>query len=211
MKTTLYTFPFACSLAVDIVLRQHDVVFDTVAVDRGPGRKVAGALEEVNQKRKVPTLVLDGTVLTEIVAVLFRLDELVGQQRAPADRQRLLEWCAFIASELHQQVLAPVFDEPTPEAAREDALQRLMPPVLADIERGLVASPSGFLLGDQPSGADAYLYWAVLLIAFRDPGALGDATRAFRKRMEAFDFVRDAVAGHRAAMASGQGRRETSA
>ncbi len=199
---TLYSFPFSCALAVDLVLRQHEVPFDTVLVKRGPDRKAVEGLEEVNPKRKVPTLVVEGAVLTEIVAVLADLDDRFVSERAPADRRRMLELCCLVATEIHQQVLGPLFDTLTPAAAREDVVTRLLPPVLNDIERALEETPSEFLLGESPSGADAYLYWAVILLAFHDAKVVGPATQRFRERMEKQAFVRRAVADHRAAMAS---------
>ena len=53
-KTQIYSFPFSCSLAVKIVLAQHNIPFETLLVERGPGRKVSGDFDKINPKAKGP-------------------------------------------------------------------------------------------------------------------------------------------------------------
>lgn len=161
---TLYSFPFSCALAVQITLARYGVPFELEQVDRGGDRKTAeGPFTTVNAKRKVPALRLpDGEILTEIVAILHHLDT----QHAPVDARtarRRLERLAFLSSEVHQQVLGPTFDRHTPSETLDDLRSRVLPPVLADLER---------LDLDARDGADAYLVWTLLLLRFRWPEAL---------------------------------------
>ena len=191
---TLYSFPFACSLAVRLVLTQHDVPFQTVTVERGPARKVKPPFDEVNPKRKVPTLDIDGERHTEIVAILHELDGRFVPDRSAADRRRHLEWLSFLATEVHQAVLGPWFDRDTPEAARLDARDRILPPLLPTLEAG---AAQGTLLGGEPRGADAYLLWAVLLLAFVDRELVTPPLAAFRDGMLARPWCGPTVAKER--------------
>lgn len=168
---TLYSFPFSCSLAVQITLERHQIPYALVDVQRGAGRKVdTDGYGAVNPKRKVPTLILpDGEVLTEIVSVLHYLGGRYAGLDAVGERRRL-EWLAFVATELHQQVLGPTFDAATPTAAIADIEVRLLPPVLADLTRAL--ANRGSLLGGPLGVTDSYLLWGLSLVRHRWPDAL---------------------------------------
>lgn len=197
----LYAFPFSCSLAVHIALAQDEVPFEVEWVPRGPARKVGGTpFALLNPKQKVPTLVLeDGLVRTEIVAILSERDVAsVGEAR----RREVVEWASFLATELHQSVLGPVFDPDTPQVTRDDVLTRLLPPVLQSLEVHL--SSSDTLLGtERPLGIDAYLFWALLLLRTATPDRVNTpALRAFRERLQRLDVVREAVEVHSLAMAN---------
>ena len=172
------------ALAVDrLVLARQRQPFTTVDVERGPARQIGHpGLGALNGKRRVPTLVLDdGEVLTEMVGVLLFLDERTTP-RSAAERRRLVEWLSYLATELHQAVLGPMFDRASPEEARTDATERLLPPILAHLDRTLEGRTA--LLGpDRPSTADAYLYWALVLLDFRQR-PVGEHLRAFRSAME---------------------------
>ncbi|MCA9493969.1 MAG: glutathione S-transferase N-terminal domain-containing protein [Myxococcales bacterium] len=164
---TLYASPLTCSLAPHALLLEHDVPHEVRYVRRGPGRlAVDEALARLDPRRKVPTLVLpDGEVLGEMVVVLGYLDERYGPERTPVERRALTRWLSFLATELHKQVLAPAFDADTPAEAVEDARARLLPHVLevcADAVRQRQT-----LLGGPPSAADAYLWWALILLEHR--------------------------------------------
>jgi len=187
----LYTFPFACSFAVKLLLRLHDQPVTERRVERGAARRVATeALAAVNPKRKVPTLVdAEGAVHTEIVAVLHSLDTALVP-RTEAGRRAHLEWLCFVATELHQQVLGPTFDPATPAVTIDDAGSRLLPPVLAQVEAALAGDGR---LSDEPlpSGAETYLFWALSLVRNRWPAAVATPSiRTFMAWMTTHDVVR---------------------
>lgn len=180
---TLHAVPLTCSLAVHLVLADAGAPFTVAWAARGPGRLAVGdALVAANPKRKVPTLVLpDGEVLTEIAAVLGYLDERHGPSRSPAERRRLAEWLAFTSTELHKQVLAPAFDPGSPAEAVADARARLLPHVLA-VYAGALAGRSA-LVGDSPSGADAYLWWGLVLLGHLWPADVPEPLVAWRREV----------------------------
>jgi len=194
---TLYTFPMACSVAVRMVLVQHQVPHTIEIVARGPARKVATAgFEAVNPKRKVPTLVLPaGEVLTEIASVMDHLGAVYAPRDARTARRRL-EWLAFLATELHQGVLGPLHDPQAPPEAVHDATERMLPPVLATLENHLASHET--FLGESPDVVDAYATWAlVLLKAARPDRVATPGLTAFRRRMLAHGFVAGPLAEDR--------------
>jgi glutathione S-transferase len=161
MDMKLYYLPSACSQASNIALREAGLKFELVKVDRH-SKKAADGLDfnTVNPKGYVPALTLDnGETLTENVAVLqYIADQNPAARLAPAagtmERYRLVEWLAFINSEIHKN-FSPMFNKDAPEAAREFALGMLTKR-LEYVQRALGSKT--FLLGEQFTVADCYLY-----------------------------------------------------
>jgi glutathione S-transferase len=157
----LYYLTGACSLASAIALREAGLKFELVKVDRKT-RKAADGLDfnEVNPKGYVPALALDnGQVLTENVAVLqYIADRNPAAKLAPPagtlERYRLMEWLAFINSEIHKS-FSPLFRAEAHEAVKAYARANLEKR-LDYAERALGSKP--YLMGEQFTVADAYLY-----------------------------------------------------
>lgn len=157
----LYIIPGACSLAVNIALREAGVRFDIRTVD--------GATKQtdhdenflsINSKGYVPALRLDdGEVLTENVAILqFVADRYPAARLAPAPgsiaRQRLAEWLSFINSEVHKG-FSPLFDSGAGHEVRRYAQGRL------EKRLGWLQEQIGsraYLVDDGFTVADAYLF-----------------------------------------------------
>jgi len=165
----LYYFPSACSLASNIALREAGIEFQLVKFNRHTKKTEDGLdFNEVNPKGYVPTLALDnGEVLTENIAVLqYIADRNPAAKLAPAagtmERYRLIEWLAFISSEIHKS-FSPLFRAEMPEEAKQlfrgnlanrfDYLQRAL-------------GEKNFLMGDQFTIADAYLFTVVSWVSF---------------------------------------------
>jgi len=113
----------------------------------------------VNPKGYAPTLRLDnGEVLTENVAVLQYIADLKPEAKLapPAgtlERSRLVEWLAFLNSEVHKNI-SPLFGDNGDEVknfARKNLTRRL------DWLDGQLGSRS-YLMGEQFTVADAYLF-----------------------------------------------------
>ena len=157
----LYYFSGACSLASKIALHEAGLPFEPVKVDRRT-RKAADGLDysEVNPKGYVPALALDnGEVLTENVAVLqYIADRNPASKLAPPggtlERYRLVEWLAFISSEIHKN-FSPLFREDAPEETKQ-FVRKLLSIRLDYLNRALGNRP--FLMGEQFTVADAYLF-----------------------------------------------------
>jgi glutathione S-transferase len=157
----LYYLPGACSQAANIALREASLKFDLVKVDRQTKRAADGLdFKEINSKGYVPALTLDsGETLTENVAVLqYIADRNPAAKLAPAagtmERYRLVEWLAFINSEIHKS-FGPLLRKDAPEDMKSYARQNIA------TRAGWLNSNLGarsFLMGEQFTVADAYLF-----------------------------------------------------
>lgn len=156
----LYYSPGACSLAPHIILREAGCKFDLEKVDlktktTGDGKDFT----KINPKGYVPVLELDdGQLLTENIAIDEYLADLKAESGlAPKvgtlDRYRLIEWLAFISTEVHKQ-FGPLFKPGTPEATQQtqkDLLAKRFDYVVGQLKS------KQYLMGDF-TVADAYLF-----------------------------------------------------
>jgi glutathione S-transferase len=161
MYMKLYYTPGACSLAAHIILREAGHDFALVRVDLATGKTEHGeTFAEINPKGYVPALLLeDGQLLTENQVILQYLAEQRPESGlVPAfgslERYRLIEWLAFIATELHKG-FGPLWNPATPAATRENALSQLARR-FDFVEAAL--SGRDWLFGERFSIADAYLF-----------------------------------------------------
>jgi len=157
----LFTRPGTCSLATDIALREAAIPFELVKVSRHTGKTSDGVdFNEINSKGYVPALLLDsGEVLTENAALLQYIADLnpavkLAPPAGTLERYRLSEWLAYINSEIHK-AFSPLFMPDAPEDLKQYARANLAKRVGWLAER-LGSKP--FLLGEQFSVADAYLF-----------------------------------------------------
>ena len=156
----LYYSPGTCSLATHIAAKEAGLALDLERVDLRTHRTERGGdFRKLNAKAYVPALELDdGSLLTENVAILvFIADQRPDSGLAPPcesmERSRLLEWLAFLATELHK-AFGPIFhhgDDILKAEARETIEKWLA--YIADQLAG-----RDFLMGDHFTVADAYLF-----------------------------------------------------
>ena len=158
----LYYMAGACSLAAHISLYEASAKFEATGLDRknrtfGDGE----AIEKVNPKGYVPILRLDNDqLLTENVAVLLYVaDQYPAAKLAPAptaglERYRLIEWLAFINSEVHKGY-SPLFNREATGDMKKDALTKLSKRY-SWLNGNLGAKK--FLAGEHFTVADAYLF-----------------------------------------------------
>ena len=157
----LYYMTGACSLASAISLLEAGLKFELVKVDRHT-RRTADGLDhnQLNPKGYVPVLKLDnGEVLTENVAVLLYIaDQNPAAKLAPPagtlEHYRLVEWLAFINSEVHK-AFSPLFRKDAPEEVKQYTRKNLAPR-LEYLQR--ILASRNFLMGEQFTVADAYLF-----------------------------------------------------
>jgi glutathione S-transferase len=157
----LYYVPGACSQAANIAMREAGIKFELVKVDRHTKRAADGLdLKDVNPKGYVPALTLDdGQVLTENDAVLqYIADRNPAAKLAPAagtmERYRLMEWLAFVSTELHKS-FTPMFRAEAPDEAKQYARKV----VTGRLEwLNSVIGTRSFLVADNFTVADCYLF-----------------------------------------------------
>jgi glutathione S-transferase len=156
----LYYSPGACSLAPHIAAKEGGLALDLERVDLTTHRTEHGQdYRRLNPKGYVPALELDdGTLLTENVAILpFIADQRPEAGLAPAPetmaRTRLIEWLAFLATELHKS-FGPIFHRSSEslKAEARDTIEKWLA-YIADQLAG-----RDFLMGEHFSVADVYLF-----------------------------------------------------
>lgn len=156
----LYYTPGACSQAPHIAIHELGLPYQAVKVDLATHKLEDGTdYRTINPKGYVPTLELDdGTRLTEANVILQYLAEQKPGRLAPAfgakERWKLLEWLAFIASEVHKG-FGPLWNPKTPAEVRERAVQALGNR-FGYLAQTLEKQP--FLMGNEFTIADAYLF-----------------------------------------------------
>jgi len=193
----LYYSPGACSLSPHIVAHELGTALTIEKVDGKAKRTETGRdFWQINPKGYVPALELDnGEVLTEGPAIVqYLADQKGGTQLAPANgsfaRALLQEMLNYITSEIHK-AYSPLFKDDTPEATRAERKAYLLRRYEL-IEKILAKQP--WLLGDQFSVADAYLF---TVTRWADPVKLDltafSALLAFQQRVAARPAVQAAM------------------
>jgi glutathione S-transferase len=198
----LYFSPMACSLATRIALYEAaldgETTFHNVALST---KRFDGDADywSVTRLGQVPALVTrDGALLTENIAVLQYVADLAPSSglAPPAGqlaRYQLQQWLSFIATELHKQGFAVLFNPATPPEAKRYAVETALPPKLAHVDRALAGRD--FLISDSFTVADAYLLTVLTWCKAANvdlspwPGIL-----AYRKRMLARPHAARAIA-----------------
>lgn len=198
----LYMAPGTCARVPTICLEEAGQDFESVVVRFMKGEHKSPDYKKLNPKGKVPTLVIDGQVLTENVAIIIYLNErfpdakLLPATTDSISRARQLADLSFCSATLHPivtRIRMPNF------FAAKDAAQSVW-------EKGCEAMTEFFRLiddrltgqdwwyGDQWSAMDAYLYW----VFWRVEGADFDVTpypsfKAHAARMEERPAVQRAL------------------
>ena len=103
---TLYFAPGASSMAPHIALNEIGVPFESHPMSFAKKDQQAPEFLALNPEGKVPALVVDGRVLTEVAAILFYLAKrypeaaLLPRDNIEAEAQAI-SWMSFIAATLH--------------------------------------------------------------------------------------------------------------
>jgi glutathione S-transferase len=103
---TLYFSPGSSSMAAHIALHEVGVPFEAKPLSFETKEQRDPAYVALNPEGKVPTLVIDGTPLTEVAAILFYLAKrypeagLLPKDDLAAEAQAI-SWMSFIAATIH--------------------------------------------------------------------------------------------------------------
>lgn len=156
----LYYAPGACSQASHMALREAGLDFQLEKVDLRKKITASGDdYRKINPLGYVPALELDdGVVITEGPAIMqFIADHAPTAGLLPTEgtaRYRAIGWLNFIATELHK-TCSPLFSPAITEEQRTPIIERLA----VRLDRlDLLFKTNSYLLGDQFSVADLYLF-----------------------------------------------------
>lgn len=157
----LYYSPGACSLSPHIVACEAELPLELIKVDlQSKSTETGEDYRQINPSGYVPTLILDdGNKLTEGPAIVQYLGDQAPAKKLVPDsgtfkRYQLQQWLNFIATEIHKS-FSPLFNPAASDAVKQAAVD-LLTRRLETVADHLAAP--GFLLGDDFTAADAYLF-----------------------------------------------------
>jgi glutathione S-transferase len=105
MSLKLYFAPGACSFVPHALLEAAGAQFEPVMVKLHKGENYSADYQAINPRSQVPVLVDDGQVITQILAIITRLDQLFPQcsflPRDPMARVRVMETLAWMNNTVH--------------------------------------------------------------------------------------------------------------
>jgi glutathione S-transferase len=192
---TLHYSPGACSLAPHVLLLETGTPFEKVLSSTSDGTTKSAAFKAVNPKGRVPVLLIDGEVLTEVPAisafVAAQAPDMQLMGRDPLEQARVLEWLNWLSGTMHAQGVAGVFRPYrfTDDEGAHAGISAKARLTLAEGHQLIEAQLTGrqWAVGDQFTAADP-----MLLFIFRMCNRLGfalpetcPAFAAWAKRMEA--------------------------
>ena len=168
-KIVFYHNPQSRAAMVHWMLEEVGAEYEKVHIDFQKGEHKAPAFLAINPMGKIPVLVVDGTVVTEVPAIIAWLaDAYPDSGLAPAvgtpERGAYYRWLFFGGSCIEPAMSDTMFERPP--VARKGALGwGSLDDVVATLEAGL--RPGPWLLGERFSAADVYvgaeLGWAAHL------------------------------------------------
>lgn len=193
----LYFATGACSLAARITLEEAGLRYEAIQVNLRQKTLPDGTdYRLVCPQGYVPALQLkNGELLSENPAILqYLADQAPAANLAPANgsfaRYRLQSVLNFVATELHKN-FSPLFDPTSADVTRQQFQQRLATRLT---QCSAMLEQQNFLLGDQFSVADAYLFvvlnWAALVKVDLSPYPV---LQAFQQRVAARPAVQRAL------------------
>ena len=209
MTMTLCFAPGTCARVPLIALEEIGAPFETRLIAFMKGEHRSPDFLALNPAGKVPALILDGGVLTQNSAILpylarrFPEARLLPATADPLAEAQMLARLGWFSADLHPlvtRIRMPHFFcdlDGGPARVREMA-ETAMAFQLGSVERDLASAP--WLLGEQWSILDAYLFW----VWFRITGAGFDMTpfpaiADHARRIEQRPSVQRALACERAA------------
>lgn len=175
---SLYYSPGACSMAAHIALREAGLSFELRRVAIAEGQHLTAEYLAINPRGRLPTLVVDGTPVTELSAILGWIsDHAAGlaPPRGTLESAQCAEWLGWFTSAVHisfaliwrgsrfleRNDLHPLLREMGVQTLRRQ---------LADIEGRLAADD--YLVGNRYSIADCNA-----LVFYRWASRIGIDTR----------------------------------
>jgi glutathione S-transferase len=165
-EATLYMYPGACSRVTMTALEEIGMPYQAVTINLGSGAQQSADYLALNRKGKVPTLSINGKVLTENAAILAFLDRLHPEAALLPHSDDLFEaalplsdliWCSSTLHPEVRQVRAPAkWTVGDPAGVHADGLKKFAKSCAYIVSR---VEANRWWFGDW-SIIDTYLYWA---------------------------------------------------
>ncbi|WP_170787536.1 glutathione S-transferase family protein [Ruegeria lacuscaerulensis] len=161
----LYYAPRTISVAVAIALEEAGLEYEAIKLDFAGGEQTKPAYKQINPKGRVPALVVDGGILTETGALLEYIATIAPEAGlVPSDpimAARMREVMYYLASTMHVNHAhkmrgARWADKQSSWKDMQGKVAQTMTASCDYISSNGLRGP--FVLGDEFSLADAYLY-----------------------------------------------------
>ncbi len=161
----LYYAPRTISVAVAIAMEEAGLDYEAIRLDFAEGEQTKPAYKQINPKGRVPALVVDGGILTETGALLDYIAAVAPKAglvpNDPVMAARMREVMYYLASTMHvnhaHKIRGPRWaDRKSSWKDMKDKVPQTMTASSDYISSNGLRGP--FVLGDQFSLADAYLY-----------------------------------------------------
>ena len=162
---TLYYAPHTCALAPHIVLEEVGADYTTHRIDFAKREQGSADYRKVNPKARVPALVTERGILTEVPALLVYLAQRFPETRLiPADLFDLARVQAFNAylcatvhvAHAHRMRGHRWADDPTAHEAMREKVPQSVTDAFALIEDGMLEGP--WVMGETYTVCDPYLF-----------------------------------------------------
>lgn len=212
-KLTLYRKDGACSIAAHMLLRELRLPFTDIPMKEDRNRKYEPA-EHTNVSREdflkvnpagyVPVLVVDGTVITELSAVLFYISSLKPQReftgRTPIEQAMVLEWMSWLGTTLNEYGFlgywrpSRMMGANAPKKAEQALRDEGMKTILKGVSRLEQKMQGEFAIGEYMAVVDLMLhtFWRWSAAAGLDMGRYPAFTSVAR-RVESLASVRQTL------------------
>ena len=186
---TFYHSPGSSSMAVHVALHETGAPFEAHALSLQAKDTRTPAFLAVNPNGRVPTLVIDGRVLTENIAILTKIADRHPTLMAPGEhgRYRLLEMLAYISTEVHKS-FKPLF---TPGVSHDDK-QKTREAISKRLQFLAPQVKGPYLFGEEMTVADAYLF-VMLLWAEKSGLSIPESLKRLMASMRARPTVQVAL------------------
>ncbi|MBJ7437749.1 MAG: glutathione S-transferase N-terminal domain-containing protein [Sphingopyxis sp.] len=165
----LYYNPGSCSLASHAALEEAGLEYQVELVDLRKEVQYSSEYRQKNPWARIPALQIGDEILTENVAILHYIADLVPERellpRSGLEHARGLEWLALLSSTVHV-AFRPIF-RPNRFAATDDAQRDVLSTGLGTLRSVLTLlderlGDGPYALGDRFSFCDLYLFVFIL-------------------------------------------------
>jgi glutathione S-transferase len=160
-----YYAPGACSLAPHILLREVGLDFEPIPTRINESGSFPEEFRLVNPKMRVPVLVIDGTAVTEVPAIVTLISTFAPDMaltgRTPLETAAVYEWMNWLSGTLHGlgygTVLRPqrYSDDPSTHEGIQAKGRESVRDSYGFIERKLAGV---YAVGDAPTTVEPYLF-----------------------------------------------------
>ena len=159
----LFYWVDSSSVACHILLYESGLPFEAIEIQ--PTEGSFATLRKLNPKARIPTLTVDGQVVTETQAIMTAIAQLAPKKhllgKTDLETVRVHEWLGWLVGTIHGQAWVPVFrpERFSDDASMHEAIRAKGLTTLRELYEMLEKKLTGtHATGDGMTAADAFLY-----------------------------------------------------